>query len=272
MCLGSISITSEREAAVDFTKPYMQRSYNLLIKKPREKSSIFQFLWPLSYEVWFLIISALTVIGVLLYFLDRLSPNSDDPNYQFNLRESVWFIYGSLVGAGTEVIPRTVSGRLLAASWWFFSLILISSYTANLAAFLTVTKIESPIRSLSDLVGQSKIKYGTVANSNAESFFKNSRLELFQKMWRFIEFSNGLVDNSSVGLERVKEGDYAFVWDAPVNKYITMEHCEVMTVGEPFDQKGYGLGVPLGASYRDRLTMMILCINEQGVIQELQNK
>ena len=36
--------------------------------------------------------------------------------------------------------------------WWFFTLIMISSYTANLAAFLTVERMESPIESAEDLV------------------------------------------------------------------------------------------------------------------------
>jgi hypothetical protein len=29
--------------------------------------------------------------------------------------------------------------------WWFFTLIIISSYTANLAAFLTVERMSTPI-------------------------------------------------------------------------------------------------------------------------------
>lgn len=275
MCLGAISITSEREEAVDFAKPYKQKMFSLLMKKPKEKSSIFQFLWPLSPTVWILITSSLAVVGLMLFLMDRISPNSKE--YQlgrFNFSESLWFIYGSLVGAGTEMVPRTLSGRLLTGSWWFFALILVSSYTANLAAFLTVTKIETPIKSIADLAAQTKIKYGTVKNTYASSMFRGSKLEIFQKMWTFMNNINpdSMVDNTSVGLEKVQAGDYAFIWDAPINKYISLRECDTMTVGEPFDEKGYGIGVPLGAAYRDEITMAILSLSEDGVMQDLESR
>lgn len=211
---------------------YLEDYYNLLF------ALYFQFLWPLSRDVWILTIGSILMLGFILFVMDRLSPNSSDNKFRFNMKESIWFIYGTLVGAGTEMVPRTISGRLLTGSWWFFALILISSYTANLAAFLTVTKIDTPIRTLSDLVKQTAIKYGTVKNTNAHMFFRTSKVEVFQDMWRFIQLNQGLVDNSTEGLQRVQNGDYAFVWDTPVNKYMTMKHCDVMTVGEPFDQKG----------------------------------
>lgn len=272
MCLGAISITSIREKVVDFTKPFMQKNYNLLIKKPKEKNSIFQFLWPFTADVWLLTIASIMFLGIVLYVMDRLSPNSSDPRFRFNMQESIWFIYGSLVGEGTELMPRTISGRILTAAWWFFALILISSYTANLAAFLTVTKIDTPIRSLADLVQQTNIKYGTVKNSNAHMFFRSSKVEIFRDMWTFMSYSDSLVNNSMDGLKRVQNGDYAFIWDTPVNKYFTMKNCDVMTVGEPFDQKGYGIGVPRGAAYRDDLTMSILKINEAGRIQGMEDQ
>ena len=81
-----------------------------------------------------------------------------------------------------------------------------------------------------------------------------------------------LVDNSSVGLKKVLEGGYAFLWDAPINKYVEMTECETMVVGQPFDRKGYGIGVPLHAAYRDALTIALLHINEEGTIQELERK
>ena len=46
---------------------------------------------------------------------------------------------------------RSISGRMVGAVWWFFTLILISSYTANLAAFLTVERMVTPINSAEDL-------------------------------------------------------------------------------------------------------------------------
>ena len=33
--------------------------------------------------------------------------------------------------------PKNLSGRLVTATWWLFGFIIIASYTANLAAFLT---------------------------------------------------------------------------------------------------------------------------------------
>ena len=49
-------------------------------------------------------------------------------------------------------------GRLVAATWWLFGFIIIASYTANLAAFLTVSRLEVPVGSLDDLNNQFKIK------------------------------------------------------------------------------------------------------------------
>lgn len=49
---------------------------------------------------------------------------------------------------------------------------MISSYTANLAAFLTVERMVSDINSADDLAKQSKIKYGTFEGGATMEFFK----------------------------------------------------------------------------------------------------
>ncbi len=71
----------------------------------------------------------------------------------FSLMNSLWFSLGAFMQQGTDITPRSVSGRIIGGSWWFFSLILISSYTANLAAFLTVERMVS-FRVLSDIYTQ----------------------------------------------------------------------------------------------------------------------
>lgn len=61
---------------------------------------------------------------------------------------------------------------MVAGMWWFFTLIMISSYTANLAAFLTVERMDSPIESAEDLAKQTKIKYGALKSGSTAAFFR----------------------------------------------------------------------------------------------------
>lgn len=58
--------------------------------------------------------------------------------------------------------------------WWFFTLIIISSYTANLAAFLTVERMVTPINSADDLAKQTEVEYGTLMHSSTQEFFRVS--------------------------------------------------------------------------------------------------
>jgi Ligand-gated ion channel/Bacterial extracellular solute-binding proteins, family 3 len=207
MCLGAISITAQRETAVDFAKPFKQKKFNLLMRKPEARTSIFQFLWPFSTSVWIMTLSAIVAVSILLYAVDRISPNGRRPDDRFGLATSLFYVYGTLVGPGTDAFPTRFSGQILSASWWFVGLILVSSYTANLAAFLTVTKIETDIKNVADLAEQRQVKYGTVKNTYAASMFGKSQLPLFQKMWQFMTVLNTdlMVDNTTEGIKRVRQ-------------------------------------------------------------------
>ena len=66
----------------------------------------------------------------------------------------------------------------MGSAWWFFTLILISSYTANLAAFLTVERMLTPIESADDLAKQTEIQYGTLSSGSTQDFFKVSHARL----------------------------------------------------------------------------------------------
>lgn len=67
---------------------------------------------------------------------------------------------------------RSLSGRVIGTVWWFFVLIIISTYTANLAAFLTIERLVTPIASADDLATQTEIKYGTVRSGSTREFFE----------------------------------------------------------------------------------------------------
>lgn len=71
-----------------------------------------------------------------------------------------------------KFIYRAISTRLAVGSWWFFALIVISSYTANLAAFLTMERMDASIENVEDLAKQNKIKYGAVLGGSTLAFFR----------------------------------------------------------------------------------------------------
>ena len=62
--------------------------------------------------------------------------------------------------AGCDIMPKAPSTRIIAISWWLFTLIIISSYTANLAAFLTITTLSDTFKSADELADQTVIPYG----------------------------------------------------------------------------------------------------------------
>lgn len=102
--------------------------------------------------------------------------------------------------------------------WWFFALIMLASYTANLAAFLTMDRMSSSINGADDLAKQVKIKYGAVKGGSTMKFFKDSNFSTYQRMWASMETNGDIVhtkDNNE-GVARVKKenGNYAFMMES----------------------------------------------------------
>lgn len=53
VAIASMTITSERERVVDFSKPFMSLGISIMIKKPaKPRPNFFSFLNPLSKEIW----------------------------------------------------------------------------------------------------------------------------------------------------------------------------------------------------------------------------
>lgn len=93
---------------------------------------------------------------------------------EFSIPNSFWFALGAFMQQGCNISPRSISGRIAISSCWFFTLIIVSSYTANLAAFLTVERLNVPLNSVEDLAGQTDIQYGTLLHGSTYNFFRVS--------------------------------------------------------------------------------------------------
>lgn len=164
----------------------------------KQKPGVFSFLNPLSKEIWVCIIFSFIGVSIVLFTVSRFSPyewrllhltgeHREPPGQQnacgsmandFTMLNSLWFSLGAFMQQGCDISPRSISGRIVGAVWWFFTLILISSYTANLAAFLTVERMVAPINSPEDLAGQTEVEYGTLYHGATWDFFRVSAFSL----------------------------------------------------------------------------------------------
>lgn len=61
---------------------------------------------------------------------------------------------------------------MASGAWWFFTLIMVSSYTANLAAFLTVETLVTPFKNIDELAKQIEVKYGCKTGGATYNFFR----------------------------------------------------------------------------------------------------
>ena len=67
---------------------------------------------------------------------------------------------------------EVISLRTLAAVWWLFALIISTTYSANLVAFLAVEKSTVPFKTLHDLSIQTEYKFGTLGASVWSQLFE----------------------------------------------------------------------------------------------------
>ncbi len=282
-----MTINFKRQQAVDFTKPFLSLGISILYKVPTSKKpGLFSFLNPLSLQIWIYTFIAYILVSLVMMALARFSPyewrktntcNLDDKQYvenQFTLWNSLWFAMGTLMQQGSDINPKALSTRLVGGVWWFFTLIIISSYTANLAAFLTVEKVDLTITNVEDLANQTKIAYGVFRGGSTMNFFKESRIETYRRMWRFMKTNPeaSFVTSNYEGIERVLKGDYAYLMESPLIDYEIQRNCNLTQIGGLLDSKGYGIATQLGSPYTDDISLRILEMQEKGEIQKFYNR
>lgn len=254
-----MTINYARESVIDFTKPFMNLGIGILFKLPTTMPTrLFSFMSPLDVDIWLYVLAAYILVSSTLFIVARFSPyewrnphpcvaDSEVVENQFTIGNSYWFTIVTLMHQGVDINPKAASTRIIGAMWWFFTLILISSYTANLAAFLTVERMITPIESVEDLAAQSKIQYGTLESGSTMTFFRDSQIETYKKMWRFMENRPAVfVKTYEEGVQRVLEGNYAFLMESTMLDYKLQRNCNLTQIGGLLDSKGYGIATPIG--------------------------
>uniref|UniRef100_A0A8C4ESB8 Glutamate receptor n=1 Tax=Dicentrarchus labrax TaxID=13489 RepID=A0A8C4ESB8_DICLA len=287
LAVAGLTITAEREKVIDFSKPFMTLGISIMYRVHLgRRPGYFSFLDPFSPGVWLFMLLAYLAVSCVLFLVARLTPYEwYNPHpclkgrcnlliNQYSLGNSFWFPVGGFMQQGSTIAPRALSTRCVSGVWWAFTLIIISSYTANLAAFLTVQRMEVPIESVDDLADQTAIEYGTMHGGSTMTFFQNSRYQTYQRMWNFMHSKQPsvFVKSTEEGIARVLNSNYAYLLESTMNEYYRQRNCNLTQIGGLLDTKGYGIGMPVGSVYRDEFDLAILKMQEDNRLEILKRK
>lgn len=281
LIVAPLTINPERANYIDFSKPFKYQGLIILVKKTAKSSNLASFLQPFQDTLWILVGLSVHVVALVLYLLDRFSPfgrfklaKSDDTEEDaLNLSSAMWFAWGVLLNSGIgEGTPRSFSARVLGMVWAGFAMIIVASYTANLAAFLVLDRPEASITGIDDARLRNpneNFNYSTVKNSAVEMYFKR-QVEL-STMYRQMEERNYLTAEDAIDAVRNNKLD-AFIWDSSRLEYEAAKDCDLIVAGELFGRSGLGVGLQKRSPWTHDISMAILGLHEKGKMEQLDNE
>jgi polar amino acid transport system substrate-binding protein len=265
--VGAISVTFERELAVDFSHPFYESGFQILVKKGGDSAgtsfSIIKSIFTWNVIIALIMILILTfIISNLIWFFERKINSAQWPqNYKMGIVESVWFTLSTmLVGGVDNKGPIGMGGRIVTLVWMISSTILISFVTASLTTTMTVDKLNSNINGPEDLQG---LKVGTIKGSSSYDWLKKKNINT-------VEFT----DLTSCINELQKNKIDAVVYDAPILQYqlSKLNSDKINLVGPVFNRQYYAFPIQVENPIIQKINEVLLKLHEKGFILDLKKK
>jgi len=178
--IGAITITPEREKRVDFSYPAHRSGVAVALRKQTGPLSVLKAYAAAATELGPLIISSLAMlvlIGIVMWLIERRHPSAQNSESSVvTLRDGLYWAIVTMttVGYGDKT-PKSSTGRVIAVSWMFASLVWVSLLSTSLVSRLTVERVES--RDLAAGIDLTRKKLAAVAQSSGAEYLDQHHLQ-----------------------------------------------------------------------------------------------
>mmetsp|Transcript_35004 Transcript_35004/g.88185 ORF Transcript_35004/g.88185 Transcript_35004/m.88185 type:complete len:495 (+) Transcript_35004:34-1518(+) len=152
-----------KKTGLTFGFPLLDASPVLVAKTHQKPVSLAKhflntnFLKPFGWETWLFLLAVSTLTALAYLYIEWSSPQVND--HTRSLWTGFWFTLFLSFGVctkGAAMAPTTHQGRTLVVAWSFITLLLASTYTANLASNLVSNQqMAASVASIADAVHQS---------------------------------------------------------------------------------------------------------------------
>lgn len=261
--VANISITAEREAAMDFSQPIFEAGIGIMVPA-REKATASILGSLLSRDLLLAVAAAFGLLfgaGMLMWLFERRRQPYFDHDARAAFFPAFWWALNLVVNGGFEERqPRSPAGRVLAVILVVSSLFLVSVFVARITATMTVEAIQASVTSINDLYGR---EVGTIDGSTAANL-------LDARDMRYRGFG---------GLEELRaafEGGEldAVVFDAPILAYYVNTDGEDIgdLVGPVLARENYGIALPTGSPLAEPINQSLLKLREDGTYETIYRR
>uniref|UniRef100_A0A672MP29 Glutamate receptor n=1 Tax=Sinocyclocheilus grahami TaxID=75366 RepID=A0A672MP29_SINGR len=270
MAVTSFSINSARSRVIDFTSPFFSTSLGILVRSKDTAAPIGAFMWPLHWSMWVGIFVALHITALFITLYEWNSPFGMTPHgrnrirvfsYSSALNLCYAILFGRTVASKT---PKCWTGRFLMNLWAIFCLLVLSSYTANLAAVMVGEKTFEEVSGIHDVKLHHPslgFRFGTVRESSAEDYVKKSFPEMHEYMRRFNKPTTP--DGVSTLKDKQQTG-----YDG---SYYLSCMCKVVVL-LLFVLSGYGIGLPQNSPLTRNVSEYVSRYKSEGYMDILHDK
>ena len=298
LLMADTVITSDREKIVDFTQPIFDTHSVLVVRQPvLQPVSMWRFMDPFSGPLWGMIVVIICVGGASFYLLERGHNDviTEDAGHTHAQRaksfeSSVWMTFTGLL-MNNDVAPATTSGRVLCAGLFFTSLVLVTTYTAQLTVFLlkhsTVYEVND-VTSFYPSVGNRFMRQVAVANDTVEAKWLCqqcsccSATEAHQDTGKeqeplFTADHHTAVEKLLIPCSVTDPNCLlGVVLEYNVARYVTGSHCGLTIhpngggAGKVLSLYGIGFAAKKGSPFTNAISEAMLTIKEDGTLSKMK--
>jgi ABC-type amino acid transport substrate-binding protein len=262
--VGDIRVTKARDEVIDFSHPFFRSGLRILVRT--QSDSVLGALASLATRAHIgLVLGVIALLAGMSALVYVLARRHDPGNFPASRSEGVVeAVYVATVALLKGQLDRRllpgVFARVLTIVWMFFGTAVVAYLTAEVAAVLTVQRLNSDIQSLADLSGR---PVAAVSGSFIVGWLRERGVEV-------IEQPNLDTAISALLTHRVD----GVVHDAPVLAWWTNQHrgAPVDLVGHVFDRNDYAFAVPEESPLRVTINLALLALEENGFFAELDRR
>ncbi|XP_027228211.1 glutamate receptor ionotropic, kainate 1 [Penaeus vannamei] len=169
-----------------------------------------------------------------------------------------------------DLLPTSLTGRVLLGTWMVVSLILSSAYQSILTSLLAVPKVEVPVDSLQDLLDYGKIPWSVEHGTSIHQLLDEESSDIYKQINSKVFYVKSSFDEK----DRMKEKRFAILCDFFSMKMIMSDdygqtgECNYYIAKEVIWSAAMAFAFPKGSHITAHFNKWVMAMKESGLVNQ----